>query len=91
MLLLPPHTPDNLFHLHNDLLVKVAWLLRMNSLAPNRTTLLLFRSSADGRAHLFRLLELILKQATHSRVTFDWADRPMLNRWMRSSTKCDFA
>ena len=67
VLLLPPHTPDNLFHLHNDLVMKVAWLLRTNSLAPAETTLLLFQSGVAERAHLFHLLERILKQAIRPR------------------------
>jgi len=45
-------------------------LLRTNSLAPANTTLLLFKSSVAGSAHLFLLLERVLKQVIHPAESF---------------------
>jgi len=68
--LLPPHHPANAFHVHNDLMLKVAWLLMSNggSPRPKETTLLLLRGNDRevlNPANLFDLLTLVLKEVVH--------------------------
>lgn len=68
VVMLPPRLPSNLFHLHNDLIMKVSWLMRLGGFAAKDTTLLLFRGNSteiQRHAQLYDLLGLVLKAVVH--------------------------
>lgn len=65
-LLLPPHIPSHVHHLHNDLILKVAFILHRFQLPPKSTRLYLLRG---GQSHteyphrnlMFHLLDGVLR------------------------------
>ncbi|CAE8586216.1 unnamed protein product, partial [Polarella glacialis] len=69
VLLLPPHMPDNLFHLHNDLILKVSWLLWVFKLDSQSTRLFLWKGGEtlmSRKVSMFGLLRLIFKEVAYT-------------------------
>eukprot|EP00928_Gymnodinium_smaydae_P038153 TRINITY_DN26364_c1_g2_i1.p1 TRINITY_DN26364_c1_g2~~TRINITY_DN26364_c1_g2_i1.p1 ORF type:complete len:830 (-),score=49.19 TRINITY_DN26364_c1_g2_i1:146-2635(-) len=61
--LLPPHIRDNAHHVHNDLMLKVAWLMHVNKIVPSTATLLLFNNNDRSvPVSLYALLKFLLRE-----------------------------